>query len=173
MIKKWNDKLEKIFNSTNQDLALLESSQNFELNSDNLYLENLSYIYTNPIRPQNIQSLFSQLSPFFEIGFLLEKQKSYHTPTQMFAFGQLSNIAEKNILLKLPATSVYTIVRTSAVGILKKMNFAFLNSQNKMSAFVISVSPSLSILVVTKIADPWLKLRLESLQKTLMKVNFE
>lgn len=173
MIKKWNEKLEKMFESTNQDLTLIESSRTFELNPDNVYLENLSYVYNSPIQKNNILSVFSQLSPFFELGFLLERQKNSYTPTHGFAYGNLTNLSEKNILLKLPKTDMFVIVSTSASGILNKMNYNFLNPEEKMSAFVIAVSPTYSILVATKIAEPWLKLRLESLQKTLMKINFE
>ncbi|MBC7466117.1 MAG: hypothetical protein H7256_08995 [Bdellovibrio sp.] len=173
MIKKWNEKLEKMFESTNQDLTLIESSQTFELNPDNVYLENLSYIYTSAVEKNNIQAVFTQLSPFFELGFLLEKQKNVYTPTHAFAYGNISNIADKKILLKLPRTDVFVVVRAAASAILKKVNYDFLNRDKKMSAFVVAISPNYSILVATKIAEPWLKLRLESLQKTLMKINFE
>jgi hypothetical protein len=173
MIKKWNERLEKMFESSNQDLALIESSRTFELNPDNSYLENLSYIYSVSVQKNNIQSVFSQLSPYFELGFLLEKQKNSYTPTHAFAYGIMNDISEKNILLKLPRTDIFVIVRTAASSILKKMNFDFLNTDKKMSAFVISLSPTYSILIATKLAEPWLKLRLESLQKTLMKINFE
>lgn len=173
MIKKWNEKLEKMFESTNQDLTLIESSRTFELNPDNVYLENLSYVYNSPVQKYNILSTFSQLSPFFELGFLLERQKNSYTPTHSFAYGNLTNLSEKNILLKLPRTDMFVIVSTPASGILNKMNYNFLNPEGKMSAFVIAVSPTYSILVATKIAEPWLRLRLESLQKTLMKINFE
>lgn len=172
MIKKWNDKLEKMFESTNQDLTLIENSQKFDLNPDNTYLENLSYIYTSSVESQNIEAIFSQLSPFFELGFLLEKQKNAYTPTHTFAFGALSNLAERNLLLKLPKTDIFVIVRASATAMLKKLGFGFLNNDKKMSVFVIAISPNYSIVVATKLAEPWLKLRLESLQKTLMKINF-
>jgi len=173
MIKKWNEKLEKMFDSTNQDLTLIESGKTFELNPDNVFLENLSYIYSNPVQKNNIESVFTQLSPFFEVGFLLEKQKNTYTPTHMFAYGNIDNIDQQNILLKLPKTDIFIVVRASAAAILKKLGFDFLNKDKKMSAFVIAVSPNYSILVATKLAEPWLKNRLESLQKTLMKINFD
>lgn len=173
MIKKWNETLEKIFESNNQDLNLIESSQNFELNPDNSYLENLSYVYNNTVEKNNLPSLFSQLSPYFEIGFLLEKQDRSHTTTHMFAYGNLIDLKKKSTTLSLPNSTVFTVLKTSAPAILKKMNMNFLNPQNKLNAFVISVSPQYSFLVFTKLADPWLKLRLESLQSTLMKIYFE
>lgn len=172
MIKKWNEKLEKMFETTNQDLTLIENAQSFELNPDNVYLENLSYVYTSVVEKNNIESVFSQLSPFFELGFLLEKQKNAYTPIHGFAYGNPISIAEKNIILKLPKTDVFVIVRAAANALLKKMGYEFLNQDKKMSVFIVGISPTYSILVATKIAEPWLKVRLESLQKTLMKINF-
>ena len=87
MIKKWNDKFEKIFETSTQDLALIESQRTFMLDSNNSALENLSYIHTLSSNA-NITNVFSQLASFFEAGFLFEKQKSNYAAVQGFAFGQ-------------------------------------------------------------------------------------
>ena len=172
MIKKWNDKIEKAFNVNTQDLSLLESQQTFQLNFENHSLENLSYIHSR-ISQQNITNVFSQLASFFEMGFLLEKQKRNFAAVQGFAFGQTLKLDEKNIFLNLPKTQLYNVVRTSAPSILKKINYDFLNHSQKMNAFVITISAQHSLLVFSQLAEPWMKLRLESLQKTLMKISFE
>lgn len=172
MIKKWNDKIEKAFNVNTQDLSLLESQQTFQLNFENHSLENLSYIHSR-ISQQNITNVFSQLASFFEMGFLLEKQKRNFAAVQGFAFGQTLKLDEKNIFLNLPKTPLYNVVRTSAPSILKKINYDFLNHSQKMNAFVITISAQHSLLVFSQLAEPWMKLRLESLQKTLMKISFE
>ncbi len=172
MIKKWNDSFEKIFETNTQDLNLLECQKTFHLNFENHSLENLSYIHTR-IHQANITTVFSQLSSFFEIGFLFEKQKRNFGAIQGFAFGQTLQLDEKNIFLNLPPTSLYAIAKTPAMAILKKMNYDFLNQQKKMNAFVITVSSQHSVLVFSELAEPWLRLRLESLQKTLMKISFE
>lgn len=172
MNKKWNDTFEKIFETNTQDLTLLENQQHFELNSENHYLENLSYIHcqTDHI---NIVRIFSQLSSFFEIGFLFEQQKDLFVAAQGFAFGQILNLGEKNILIKFPKMDLYAMLKTNASAMLKKMTYGFLNKNKKMNGFVIKISTRHSVLVFTELAEPWLKLRLESLQKTLMKISFE
>src|SRR3989344_1162369 len=172
MIKKWNDQLEKIFETNTQDLTLIESQQSFELNADNTQLENLSYIHSS-VTSTNRTNVFSQLCPFFEIGFLLEKQNKNYAPTQAFAFGQPIRLDQKAITLNLPQTSLFAVVKTPATSILKKMNFEFLNSRQKMNAFIIAISPQFSVLVATEMAEPWIKVRLEILQKALMKISFE
>ncbi len=176
MNKKWNNSFEKtfekIFETNTQDLTLLESQQTFELNLENHSLENLSYIHSQP-NQIDIVKIFSQLSSFFELGFLFEKQKNNFAAIQGFAFGQNISLGEKNILLNLPEINLYSLFKTNASSILKKMNFSFINKNKKMNAFVIKVSTQHSILVFTELAEPWLKLRLESLQKTLMKISFE
>ena len=172
MNKKWNDTFEKIFESSTQDLTLLESQKTFELNLENHSLENLSYIHSQPDQI-NIVRIFSQLSSFFELGFLFQKQKNTFAAIQGFAFSQNINLGEKNILINFPEIDLYSLFKTNASGILKKMNYGFINENKKMNAFVIKVSHQYSILVFTELAEPWLKLRLESLQKTLMKISFE
>lgn len=172
MNKKWNDTFEKIFETNTQDLTLLESQQSFELNSENHSLENLSYIHCQTDQV-NIVRIFSQLSSFFELGFLFEKKKDIFSATQGFAFGQVLNLGEKNILIKFPKMDLYSLFKTNASAILKKMNYGFLNKSKKMNAFVIKISSQHSVLVFTELAEPWLKVRLESLQKTLMKISFE
>ena len=173
MIKKWNEKLEKIFESNTRDLSLIESRQSYELNSDNSSLENLSYVHSTRLDKNCIHSVFTQLSPFFEIGFLFEKQNKQGFAIDAFAFGEPIDLRSAMLSLKLPKTDLFNIAKTSADSLLKKLNYAYLNPQKKMNAFVISVSASFSILVLTEIAEPWLKLRLETLQKTLMKIHFE
>ncbi len=172
MNKKWNDTFEKIFETNTQDLTLLESQRTFELNSENHSLENLSYIHSQADQI-NIIRIFSQLSSFFELGFLFEKQKNNFAAIQGFAFGQNISLGEKNILINFPEIDLYSLFKTNASSILKKMNYGFINKNKKMNAFVIKISQQHSILVFTELAEPWLKLRLESLQKTLMKISFE
>ena len=93
MIKKWNDKLEKMFETNTQDLTLIESQRTFELNSDNRSLENLSYIHSM-VSKKDISFVFSQLAPFFEVGFLFEKQKQNYAAIQGFAFSHMLELAE-------------------------------------------------------------------------------
>lgn len=177
MIKKWNETLEKIFETNTHDLSLLENQQIFELNSDNSFLENLSYIHSyihsQRLEKNNIHSVFTQLSPYFEIGFLFEKENRLSLAIDGFAFGQPIDLANKILQLQLPKSSLFHIVKTEAGGVLTKLNYNFLNSKNNMNAFVIAVSPTYSMLFATGLAEPWLKMRLEVLQKTLMKIHFE
>ena len=173
MMKRWNEKLEKIFETNNQDLSLIESQKTFELNADNSSLEHLSYIYSFHLDKNNIHSVFTQLSSFFEVGFLFERQNKVNCAVNGFAFGQPINLSQKTLLLKLPQASLYNIVKAPAAGVLKKLNYGFLDSQKKMQSYTIAVSDTYSILVATETAEPWIKLRLEALQKTLMKIHFE
>ena len=173
MIKKWNEKLEKMFEANTSDLSLIESRESFELNSNNSSLENLSYVHSARLDKNCIHSVFTQLSPFFEIGFLFERQNNQGFAIDAFAFGEPIDLRSMTLNLKLPKTELFNIAKTSAEALLKKLNFSYLNPQKKMNAFVISISASFSILVVTELAEPWLKLRLEALQSTLMKIHFE
>ena len=105
--------------------------------------------------------------------FLFEKQNKLSVAVDGFAYGQPVDLANKLLILKFPVSPLFHIVKTPASSILKKLNYEFLNPQKKMSGFMISVSATYSILVATEMAEPWIKLRLETLQKTLMKIYFE
>ncbi len=172
MIKKWNEKLEKAFESNNQDLSLLESRQSFELNADNSSLQNLSYIHSVMPEKESIHSVFTQLSSFFEVGFLFERQKDLNLVIDAFAFGQPIKLGTESLLLRLPPTKLFQVAKTPASSILKKLNYSFVNPERKMTTFVIAISHTYSVLLGTEIAEPWLKVRLEILQKTLMKIHF-
>lgn len=172
MLKRWNEKLEKIFETNNHDLSLIESQKTFELNADNSSIEHLSYIYNFQLEKNNIHAVFTQLSSFFEVGFLFERQNRIHCAINGFAFGQPINLMQKTLLLKLPKASLFNIVKTSAAAVLKKLNYGFLDVNKKMQSYTICVSDTYSILVATEMAEPWIKLRLEALQKTMMKINF-
>lgn len=173
MMKRWNEKLEKIFETNNQDLSLLESQKTFELNADNSSLEHLSYIYSFLLEKNNIHSVFTQLSPFFEVGFLFERQKTINCVINAFAFGQPVDLAQKTLVLKLPQAALFNIVKISAAAVFKKLNYGFLDSPKKMQSYTIGVSDTYSIMIATDMAEPWIKNRLEALQKTLMKIHFE
>lgn len=179
MFKKINNKIEKMFDQSSSFVVtshndLVSENNNVQfLNNTNL-LENLSYIFSSEITPENLPQLFSQLSSYFEIGLLLKRHPNstaYRT-LNTFAFQQELTLPESVKNIKLPQSGIFKVLKTSAFGLLSHFNLNHLDPQKKMNSYLIPISIDYSIIVMTQVAEPWAGLKIEALQKTLMKINF-
>lgn len=175
MIKKLNEKVEKLFDQPQQMVEFEELKKNFRLTSDNQSLENISYIFQNIVKKEDIALLFTQLSSFFEIGFMLERTSSQnlYAPTQIFAFAKHLNQLDGLKTIRLPEVNLYKVMKTNAKSFLTKFNLANLDTEKKMTGFLVRLTPTHTFVVLSSLAEPWLQLRIESLQKTLMRVHFD
>ncbi len=175
MIKKLNEKVEKMFDQPQQLLEFEELKKTFQLTSDNQSLENISYIFEHVVKKDDITLLFTQLSSFFEVGFMMERTSSenFYAATQIFAFSKHLNQLAGLETIRLPEVALYKVMKTSAKSFLTKFNLANLDSEKKMTGFLVRLTPSHTFVVLSSLAEPWLQLRIESLQKTLMRVHFD
>ena len=179
MLKQLTNKLEYLFdNDLHFNLALepsvVDAKKNFILTENTSHLKNLSYIYNGEINPQNIESLFAQISCFFEINFLMFREKT----GAKFKVG-LTTLYGKKITnlegwpgLSLPNVPLYTVCRTGGISLLRKFELQDLDAEKKMTAYLLPLSPRCTFVAVTNQADPWSKIKIETLQETLMKINF-
>ncbi|MEK6627952.1 MAG: hypothetical protein AABY53_04950 [Bdellovibrionota bacterium] len=183
MFKKINAKIEDLFDqpesnlqNTLKDLGPVATSvqNNFQSLNNNKMLENLSYIFSSEVNSKNLTNLFLQLSSYFEIGFLLQKDqdKGSSAVIASFVFGKNIEIAEGFKTINLPNPGICNVVKSSAHQILTYFNIENLDPENKMMSYLIPLSTHHSIVVMTETAEPWANLKIESLQKMLMKINF-
>lgn len=179
MFKKINTKLENLFdqpqsNLRNLDPIVTDVQSNFQLLDNNKMLENLSYIFSGEVNPKNLLNLFLQLSSYFEIGFLLQKShdKDKHEVIASFVYGKKIDIAQGFKTLKLPNPGICKVVKTSAHQILNYFNIKNIDPEKKMMSYLTPVSTNYTFVVTTQIAEPWASLKIEALQKMLMKINF-
>ena len=179
MLNKINITLENLFDQKSE--PLINSGQNFsadqsnfQIINNNKMLENLSYIFSNEINHNNLSNLFTQLSSYFEIGFLLQKNdnSNYYYVKEAFIFAKKINPIEISKPIKLPPAELYKILSTNACSILNHFGLSRLDTSAKMISYLIPIAENFTIVVLTKTAEPWAKLKLESLQKTFMKINF-
>jgi hypothetical protein len=75
--------------------------------------------------------------------------------------------------LILPKPELFNVLSTNAQAFLNNLSLSHFDTEKKMSAFYIRISESQAILMMSSLAEPWLQLRIEALQKTLMKIPFE
>jgi hypothetical protein len=179
MFKQLTTKLEYLFeNDTHFNLALepsvADAKKNFVLTEDLPQLRNLSYVFNNEINSQNIESLFAQLACFFEINFLMarEKPESRFKVCLTTLFGKKINNLEGWPSMSLPEGKLYTVYRTGGHSLLKKFSLQDLDADKKMTAFLLPVTSRFTFVFLTKVAEPWSKVKIETLQDTLMKINF-
>jgi hypothetical protein len=179
MFKQLTSKLEYLFeNDSHFNLALepsvADARKNFVLTENLSQLRNLSYVFNNEINARNIESLFAQIACFFEINFLMVREKpvSKFKVCMTTLFGKKINNLEGWPAMSLPEGSLYTVYRTGGHALLRKFGLQDLDADKKMTAFLLPVTSRCTFVFVTKVADPWSKVKIETLQDTLMKINF-
>ena len=179
MLKQLTRKLEHLFDHDSnlnlvQEPSLVEARRLFNLTENISHLENLSFIYNSEVDQKNIEALFSQISCYFELNFLLVKQKktAKHKAAQSILYAKKINNLESWPALSLPAIPLFKVFKTSAYPLLKKFHLQDLDQDKKMSAYLLRLSSDCTLLLVTEVAEPWTKIKIESLQNTLMKINF-
>ena len=179
MFRKINAKLENLFDQNSQAARTSfdrpnRTPQPFQIESNIHGIENLSYIFSNEINGENLSNLFSQLSAYFEIGFLMKlnpHSKKYHLK-EVFAFAKKMAAPEHSRAVSLPKVDLYRILKTRARPFLNHFEMSHFDYNDKMFSYLIPISSAFTIVVVTSVAEPWAKLKIEALQQTLMKINF-
>ncbi len=175
MMKKWNAQVEKMLDQPNHTLDFDEFKKAYQPELDNQRLENISYIFSGVVTAGQIPLLFTQLSSFFEVGFLIEKtgSKNIYTAHQIFAFSKHLNQLDAMKTIRLPDSELFQVMKTNAKAFLSKFALDAMDAENRMSAFLVRLTDHHSIVIMSSLAEPWLQLRIESLQKTLMRVHFD
>ena len=187
MFKKITATLENLLDQeTNQnfvnELGLHEARKKY-LASENLNeLENLSYAYSNEVNSQNLTLLMDTLSCFFEMSFVFRKPTALSSTTArrlseyqadyVCLFGQKITSTQVQIPAKLPKADLYKVLKTKAHSFLKKFKLQDLDAEKKMSCYLIRISDDVTFVFVNNMADPWAKVKIETLQQTLMRINF-
>jgi|GEM_PF-6139375 len=178
MFKKINEQIENLFEESSPTIIDFEhkpvkGSSNFQP-LDNTALENLSYIFSNGVDSTNFLNLFLQLSSYFELGFLFNKSvdTDVFNVVQAFAFTQKIPTSETLKSIKLPKSVMLSVLKTDSIQILNYFNMSNLDPHKKMVSYLIPITDTHAIVVMTQTAEPWAALKIETLQKTLMKIDF-
>ncbi len=179
MFKQLSSKIEYLFDNDlhfnlAQEPSVVEARKNFVLTENISHLKNLSYIYNGEINSQSIESLFAQLACFFEVNILATKstQNNKFKICLTTLFGKKINNLEGWPSLSLPPGKLYSVYRTGGYALLKKLGLQDLDADKKMTAFLLPLTPNCTLILVTKVAEPWSRIKIETLQDTLMKINF-
>lgn len=187
MFKKLSSKLEKMFDQPSQVASHVENKSTnttvlktdaFQLTENNKLLENLSYIFSSDtILEKDLPLLFSHLSSFFEGGFLFEKKQTNGVAILTQAFWLGKSISCKQLscrTLHLPNVSAFKVLKTPTKTLMRHFGLDLGENYNDsgLVSYLIPLNERYSLAVTTVLAEPWARVRIELLQKTLMKINF-
>ena len=179
MFRKINSKLENLFDQNSQGSRILHEVPNaarneFQTENSVCAIENLSYIFTGEINTEKLTNLFSQLSAYFEVGFLMQlnpHSRKFHLK-DLFSYSKKMAMPENSRALQLPKAELFRILKTRARPFLNHFEMGHFDPQNKMTSYLIPISANYIIVLVSPDAEPWARLKIEALQKSLMKIDF-
>lgn len=179
MFRKINAKLENLFDQNSHGIRIIHEApkmpkNEFQTESSVRALENLSYIFTGEVNSEKLTNLFSQLSAYFELGFLLQFNQSsrkFHLK-DLFSFSKKMSLPENSRAIRLPKSELFKILKTQARPFLGHFEMGHFDPNEKMTAYLIPISTTYTIVLISPDAEPWAKLKIEALQNTLMKINF-
>ena len=159
MTKSFLEKIETLLDHEDHfDSFKFEKNNSFQIDSQHEHLERI--FFTEGVKQWEI--LFTRLTAFFEIGFLIQKQEIQ----RMFFYGDSVEKKLPKLKFKLPLPPLFNILKTRGHLFLNKMGFSLPNA-DKMNCLLIRVDETQYIVLLTQQADPWLQLRCESLRKAL------
>ena len=141
--------------------------KNFEVEENNTLIENLSY-FESPSKNESDMNtfFFTRLSAFFEMGLLIKN----NIICNMFYLGQNIEITNQSLYLKTPLSEPYKILTTNAETLLDKINFKNYLDVEKSTCLYIKICSDTGYILFSNLAEPWLSLRIESLQHSLMRM---
>lgn len=121
-------------------------------------------------------SLFSQLTPYFESGLLLYRKRTdgkKETWVHGAAFheGVYFHIPEEfaNLSLELPVVKKLELKKCAPYQLLSPLGLTELCDHSDSSAFVCKVHDLFTMILMTKLPEPWLRLHMESIHQFIEK----
>lgn len=183
MLKNITDKIENLLEQKNSQVLLSEhtltsAQKQFQPIYDNKLIENLAYAFSYEINSKNFEYFFSQLSTFFEIGFLMEKinittEKNPDYRVKDAFFYQNKMIQNDSLRhIGLPQIPTHQVLKTSGYHFLKKLQLEQLDTQQKYNCYLIKITDKYYMSFLSPNAEPWIKLQIEALNTILLKINF-
>ncbi|MFP5518770.1 MAG: hypothetical protein ACLGGX_02610 [Bdellovibrionia bacterium] len=112
--------------------------------------------------------LFQRLADFAEYGYFFENQDGTHKLYATFQFGVVSPIhSEPRPAMSLPHADLLTVLQTNATNIVEKIPQVKIQNSEDYRAFLIRISSDFTIILLSKLPDPWMKVHMEDLHRAI------
>lgn len=116
--------------------------------------------------------LFSRLHPYFEAGVLFQKQNGDWHPQEAFQRGFCFELTpkEKQIAFEFPEMTLVEVKIARTQAVIHDLGLEEYLSNDKIAALVFRPHPEFLFLVLSELADPWLKTQIETVQSQVLKL---
>lgn len=121
--------------------------------------------------PIRVPLLFSRLHPFFDAGVLFKKQDLSWCPQSAFQKGFYFELSprETKFEFTFPELTLTQVIRAKSSEVIADLGLEESLVHDKVTALVFRPHPDYLFLILSELADPWLKLQIDKTQtKTLM-----
>lgn len=141
--------------------------QNFTLLTTPTYLRGLSEGLPED-ELDRVAVIFSRLMHVFEYGLLLSGDKTSFQSVAFFDRGVLKNIKSGKLFsLNLKSVPFGSFVSPKAENFLSQIRHFFPTIKKEDEILLIRLSPQTVLVIASSLANPWLNLHLENVQKFL------
>lgn len=115
---------------------------------------------------QRVPLLFSRLHPYFEAGVLFVRQGSSWCPQTAFQRGIVFILTpqETKMEFDFPTLTLTEVKKARSHDVLKDLGLEEYLNQTKVSTLVFSPHSDYLFLVLSDLADPWLKTQIDKIQ---------
>lgn len=166
LTKRFETLLENDFDTKAQDIENIQN--NFESSRDIQLIRGLSQGLPEDHVDRAIV-IFSRLAMHFEGGILLENQDGKWCSQAQFSRGHIQLIkTQERKFLSLPNVAIASVLKTSSGALLQKLNLTVLDPQKKCTCLVFKVTPDFSFVLLSELADIWLKEHTENIRQALI-----
>ncbi len=165
MEKNIFEKVENLFDQDDvQEHLKIYTNEKFNVEPNHQLLSNIQFNES----PEKWELFFTRLIPFFEMGLFIKND----SVLKLFLNGHTADIPILKLIFKLPTSPYFNILRTPAVPLLRELKLENLIQSQKACGLLIRLDQNEYIVLFTEVADPWLRLRCENLQKSLIQHDY-
>ena len=178
-MEKWSQGLQRRLTKLEQKIesVLVMDLQNqqpttalFEAHHDSKLIRTLSRELPEDLEDKTI-ILFSRLAIFFDVGILLEKENTNWKAQAYFVEGRMNALLDQSMEVKGgPQITPLQIVKAPALPFLKQLGIELkIRSPQDLTAFLLRPHSSVSFILMTRLAGPWLKNHMNDIHQEILK----
>lgn len=110
--------------------------------------------------------IFTRLNPFFDAGVLFKAKKSSWCPHWAFQRGHCFQLTkqENEMEFEFPELTLTEVKKAKSQAVISDLGLEEYFNNEKVSALVFRPHPDYLFLVLSELADPWLKLQVDRTQ---------
>jgi hypothetical protein len=118
---------------------------------------------------------FSNLIPYFEAGILLTTtgDRNVWIPELAFKAGRFYPHLTEDLAIgiQLPNLNINQVAKMNVANFVKKLELTNLITHPEVSGVVVGVDENIRYVLISQLAEPWLRMQIENLQESLLRAK--